>query len=111
MSQPSDLEALIAYCKAKGACPRAFEWSVMFKLLDGFGREEKHEQVPWPLILGAWHFSSDGEKHERFLLHLHIANERGLLPAVDKYLRSLTLEQWNGEPVSAWRESESQAPW
>ena len=87
MSQPSDFEALIAYCKAKGACPRAFEWSVMFELLDGFGREEKHEQVPWPLILSAWHFSSDGEKHERFLLHLHIANERGLLPAVGRLMR------------------------
>lgn len=59
-------------------CPKPMIWNQIWILLD----TKSDEYVEKPLILGAWHFTSDKEKKSRFLNHLAIASELGILDEV-----------------------------
>lgn len=59
-------------------CPKPMIWNDVWKLIDN----ATTENISKPMILAAWNFSSDIEKHTRFKYHLTKAVELNLLVEV-----------------------------
>ena len=59
-------------------CPKPQIWVKVYQLLE----ENSEEEIMKPIILGAWHFTSDKEKKDRFLNHLAIASDLGIINEV-----------------------------
>ena len=70
----AELEELLAFSQAeRRVCPQPQRWNELWELLP----ERKRAGAGWepslPLILGAWWYTSDAEKRERFLSHIRWA--------------------------------------
>lgn len=70
-------------------CPKPQVWNKIWSHI----QNESKEKISVPLILGAWHFTSDEEKKNRFLYHIHKAE---LLNITDKIMPLLNI------PESEW---------
>lgn len=77
------LTELIAHGYRDGrVCPKPRAWSALYNKLPATRRLGNGWEPPLPLILGAWHFSSDDDKAARFHLHLQHAESNGALSTV-----------------------------
>ena len=99
------LEPLLEYCRAQSrVCPMPLRWNDLYDMLPEDGGSKKGGP---PLILGAWGYTSDLEKMVRLRAHLQWAEEHGVLPQVELFLRGLPESEWYhmpGVPVpGAWR--------
>ena len=65
-------------------CPQPMIWNKIWEQI----QLESKEKIFSPLILAAWHFTSDEEKKERFVSHLQKAEESGVLENVLSMLES-----------------------
>jgi len=65
-------------------CPQPMIWNNIWSLI----QQESKEKISSPLILAAWHFTSDEEKKERFVYHLQKAEELGVIENVLSMLES-----------------------
>ena len=93
MKSPEDI---IAAATAKGrVCPQPTLWNDLWQMLPDRRRVGAGWEPSLPLILAAWHVTSDAEKRERFLLHLQWADSHGAMEAVTGFLESLTPDQWH----------------
>lgn len=70
------------------------EWTALWKLLPEEGPNGKAKRAPAPLILAAWHETSDAEKQERLAEHIRLAESGGVLVKAATYLKSLGSEDW-----------------
>ena len=52
---------------------------------------------PSPVILGAWHFTSDRAKQARLAEHLRYGAEHGVLDQLEQFLRALGPDEWTHE--------------
>jgi hypothetical protein len=57
-------------------------------------REGMGWNPPLPLILGAWWHTSALEKQLRLREHIAYAEEKGVLPQVERFLRGLGEDEW-----------------
>ena len=74
-------------------CPVPKRWSDLYQLLPAArGSDPK---CPVPLILDAWHHTSDREKQDRLELHIRWAAERGGLDEAYAFLRQLSETDWH----------------
>lgn len=89
------VETLIAESTAqRRVCPQPKAWKELWEMLPARIQKGAGWEPPLPLILGAWHYTSDLEKRERFHLHLRWADQHGALPAVATFLSKLSTEDW-----------------
>lgn len=83
------LGALLAYCRRDGrVCPHGVEWTDLCRLIPG---------APAPLILAAGHVSNEA-KRARLAQQLALAQDQGVLPAADAFLRGLPPDRWTLAP-------------
>lgn len=64
------------------------KWNDLFNIL------KEREKLNLPLILNGWEMSSPLEKNMRFEEHIKSAVEHTQLDEVEKYLHSLSEEDW-----------------
>jgi hypothetical protein len=73
------LNEVLAECEAHGrVSPQPQKWNELWELLPDRRRQGAGWEPPLPLILAAWHDSSDAEKRERLRLHLRWARSTAL---------------------------------
>lgn len=95
-----DLESLKDYCtKGSRICPKPLYWSEIYALIVEGGADD----LPSPLSQGDWIDAPHFYKIGRLFEQLNWAAENGTLPNVDKYLRSLSDEQW----FTGWSDTQS----
>jgi hypothetical protein len=94
----SELEELLSLVQSeRRVCPLPTKWNELWELLPQRRRIGSGWEPPLPLILDAWWHTSDVEKRNRFISHLHWAAEHGRLGAISGFVRSLTPDQWHYE--------------
>ena len=87
------LSDLLEYCKSNHrVCPQPMFWNDLWKLLP---RNDEGQAPSTPLILAAWWDTPAFLKQLRFLEHIQWAHDNGVLEKVDRYLRSLSEDQWH----------------
>jgi hypothetical protein len=88
-----ELEELIEFVTKNGRiCPQSKQWTALWELLL---QHDKGEGRPGlPLILAAWHVTTDLDKRMRFQEHLEWAKRLGALHEADIFLRKLSEEDW-----------------
>ena len=92
------LDSLLAYVQTDHrVCPLPLLWKELWEMLPGKRRVGAGWHPPLPLILGAWGETSSVTKRKRMINHINYAAEHGVLEDVDKFLRSLTPDQWHHE--------------
>ena len=97
MPESSDrLESLLAYCcEEHRLVPMPMFWQKLYELLPNRRRKATGGiEPPAPLILAAWHSTSDEEKARRLQEHLHWAEVHGELDKIDLFLRGLPEASW-----------------
>jgi hypothetical protein len=86
------LRDLKNFCRSSGRiCPMPNPWMHIHRMIQQATPKTK---VPSPLILAAWHITSDDEKLARFVDHLDRAHAGNILAEIDKYLRALAPNDW-----------------
>ena len=71
-------------------CPQPMYWNDLYNIIVKMTGNKELEK---PLILGAWHFTSDEEKQGRFELHMKLIEKENLTSAID-FLDSLGEDKW-----------------
>jgi hypothetical protein len=89
------LQRLLAYVVAEGRiCPQPHHWNRFWDKLPN----RKQHGGSWtpspPLILAAWHHTSDADKQERLRDHILWAERFDALDMADQFLRSLDDLDW-----------------
>ncbi|MCG2587788.1 DUF2779 domain-containing protein [Rhodohalobacter sulfatireducens] len=91
----TDKERLINYCiENDRVCPMPKKWNELFKVLPNKKREGLKNIPSMPLILAAWHNSSNLEKTERLKEHIEWADRHGKLETVAKFIFSIKEDEW-----------------
>ena len=92
------LDELIGEIREKERiCPNPQPWNRLWFMLPDRRRVGQVHERSAPLILAAWHHTSDAEKRERFLTHLQWANDHGALEKISDFLAGLSSEDWHDE--------------
>ena len=90
------LEQLWQFCGLNDrVCPLPPKWQSLWEMLPDRQQGGLGWEPALPLILAAWHDTSALDKSLRLRSHLEWANEHGVLPAVDTFLRSLSESDWH----------------
>ncbi|MCU4177308.1 hypothetical protein [Carboxylicivirga sp. N1Y90] len=71
-------------------CPQPHIWNELWKII----QQASEEKIDLPLILAAWHNTSDKEKQERFIYHLEKAKQLGLNEKL-KAVLEIEEDQWH----------------
>lgn len=91
-----NLQSLITFCRRdQRVCPQPQRWQMLWEMLPNRRQVDGRWQPSPPLILAAWHFSSDGEKMRRLDEHLEWAERHGAIDAVADYLHNLDEGDWH----------------
>lgn len=86
---------LLGYVRQNGrVCPNPQLWNELWSKLPGKKQMGSGWMPPAPLILAAWHMTSDDEKASRLAEHIQYAHQHGFLDEVDRFLRSLAEDLW-----------------
>ena len=88
-------EIIVTTTKDGRVCPQPDRWNELWNLLPDRRRVGNGWEPSLPLILAAWHHTSDADKRERFLLHLKWAESHGKLDDVIEFLKSLPPSEWH----------------
>jgi hypothetical protein len=95
MTTPDDIMAEIT--KLRRVCPQPTLWNELWQLLPGRRQVGAGWEPSLPLILAAWHHTSDSEKRARLRLHLQWAANHGVLDVVAAFLQTLKSQDWHTE--------------
>lgn len=88
----SGIEKLI---KRNGrVCPQPKEWDTLWRILCAKPRNSEWKP-PAPLILAAWHETTDAQKRARLAEHIGWARDLHRFDEVQRFLESLAEEQWH----------------
>jgi hypothetical protein len=86
----------IARMKSEGrVCPQPLRWNDLWELLPDRKRVGTGWEPPLPLILAAWHHTSDEEKRLRLHQHLQWAEQHDALDQAISFLKSLPATDWH----------------
>lgn len=86
-----DLDNLIEYVTSKNrVCP--IQWHKFWKIMGSACQKDDPANPGPPLILGAWHTTSDIQKQDRFIAQIRYSQKIGKLGDVTKFLYSLKKE-------------------
>lgn len=86
---------LLIYVRQDGrVCPKPQLWNELWSKLAAKNQMGAGWIPPAPLILAAWHFSSDDEKANRLAEQIQYAHLLGFLDEADRFLRSLAEDSW-----------------
>lgn len=92
------LSALIVYIQSGGrVCPQPQQWKELWEMLPNKHQDGVSRKPSLPLILAAWHNTTDAEKKSRFKEHIEYAATNGVLDDVEAYIMRLTHDQWYHE--------------
>lgn len=69
-------------------CLKPMKWNELYEAMIKVYPERK---TPLPLILSAWHHTSDIEKRNRFCMHLEFAISAGV---AEDILKNVTEDDW-----------------
>jgi len=90
---------VVAYCREnKRVCPQPDKWNELWEMLPERRRIGHGWEPPLPLILVAWHHTSDLQKMLRLEEHLAWAETHHCLTAVAAFLRNLDEQDWHHLP-------------
>lgn len=90
------LSELLDYANAEGrVCPKPQAWNTLYQHLPCTRRLGQGWEPPLPLIFGAWHFSTDVDKADRFRMHLLHADAHGGLEAIAQLVLGLKASDWH----------------
>lgn len=91
-----EIEKLFNYCQENDrVCPSPQKWNELYELLPNAKRKKSRGFVPSaPLILAAWHHSSNLEKSLRLKEHIEWADQHGATKKVTDFIFSLKEEEW-----------------
>lgn len=90
------VDTLIAYCRANSrVCPQPAPWADLWELLPERRRVDGVWEPSLPLILAAWHSSTNLEKMVRLDEHIRWACEHGAILECGVFLRALSEEDWH----------------
>jgi len=96
MNEPDTRAELIEYCRQKDrVCPMPMKWNDLYQLLLDTRRVGDGWEPSLPLILGAWHYSSNVEKMLRLEEHIAWAEEHASLVRISEFLRGLDETGWH----------------
>lgn len=88
------LEDYIEKLNRRGViCPRPFYWGRISTKILRASPELRNEREYQPLILGAWAYTSDKQKNERFKKQLKLAYKNNTFKKVNSYLQKLDLNK------------------
>lgn len=91
----TEKEKLLKYCEDNDrVCPMPLKWNDLFQLLPNKKRKGAGTVPLAPLILAAWHNSSNLEKILRLKEHIEWADSHGALVKISKFIYSLKENQW-----------------
>jgi hypothetical protein len=76
-------------------CPNPQPWNELWNELKNKKRVGSGWHPPAPLILAAWHHTSDIEKANRLLEQVEWAEEQSQLDKVFEYLNGLLEQEWH----------------
>ena len=84
-----DFESIKVFLKEnRFVCPLPIEWNEIYQLIG-------QPKIGLPLILSAWHHTSNNDKRIRFLEHvLHASRDREIMKKLSIYLENLKDEDW-----------------
>jgi hypothetical protein len=89
-------ETLIAYCREnERVCPLPIPWNGLWDMLQDKSKSDAIQKPSAPLILAAWHHTSNLDKMVRLGDHVKWANEHGILEKVSTFLRALPEAEWH----------------
>ena len=92
------LTEMMAICKINNrVCPQPQKWNKLWQLLKNKKRVGNGWIPSLPLILAAWHQSSDFSKRERFIEHLKWADEQNQIDEIFQFLITLDEIDWYHE--------------
>jgi hypothetical protein len=90
------LDAALHLCAQDGrVCPVADAWLALYDLLPGKGSDMYGPIPAPPLVLDAWHASSDEDKRARLHEHLRWADTQGAIDRVHAFLVLLPGSRWH----------------
>lgn len=90
------LTTLIEYCRERDrVCPLPLLWKDLWELLPDRRQKGGGWEPPLPLILGAWHYTSNLDKMIRLDEHLRWAAEHECLSEAAVFLRGLAESDWH----------------
>ena len=90
------LEAALAVAKSSDrVCPVPDKWNTLWEMLPGKKRRGSSWEPSPPLILAAWHHSSNLDKMLRLQDHINWAAEHDMTNEVLEYLESLSENEWH----------------
>ena len=95
MEQQILLDQLKQYIQSnKRVCPMPQRWNELYELLPDTHRVGNGYEPSAPLILAAWHETSDKEKRARLLIHIDYAAKKGAIEKIDAFIRKLPEQEW-----------------
>ena len=95
MPETPTLDKLLAEAAKDGrVCPQPRQWNDLWQVLPGRRRVGDRWEPDLPLILAAWWHASDGEKQERFRVHLEWAYEHGCAEVIYKFMLEMKPDHW-----------------
>lgn len=101
------IKSLLEYVQFNGrVCPMPTFWNDLWQMLPNRNQKESGGWDPsLPLILAAWWDTTAEEKRGRLKLHIEYAAKKGALDEIDKFLRSLSPDQWAyGNGTMRWED-------
>jgi hypothetical protein len=88
------VQALLEYVRQHGrVCPKPILWNKLHMLLPT-SAPPGVRRPGVPLILGAWHFTSEDDKRERLADHIRFAAATDCFDTIDAFLRELSDGDW-----------------
>jgi hypothetical protein len=77
-------------------CPKPTLWSDLHRnIMQEASDRGITQKISNPLILAAWHETTDAQKRQRLVEHVEFSNSHGFLPVVDSFLRSISDDDWH----------------
>ena len=90
-------QAMADISAGRRVCPLPVHWNELWKMLPNRKQVDAGWIPPLPLILAAWHETTNGSKRERLRDHLQWAYEHGVFDAVTAFLSGLKPVDWHME--------------
>ena len=88
------LATLMEYTNENGrVCPMPDHWTRLWEMLPDRKQYGAAWDPPLPLILAAWHLTSDADKRDRLALHIRHAGNHGVLESVESFLKGLSSDR------------------
>jgi hypothetical protein len=90
------IKEIIKLCEINNRiCPQPQKWNELWGLLKNKKRAGNSWEPPLPLILAAWHCTSDYLKKERFIEHISWAEKENQLNEILDFLTRLNESDWH----------------